>query len=262
MARMTPEEVRGFWKQQAIKYGEAPEASWTDVYAMELENRAVTAELMGPNILDAGCANGYKTIEMARAEKFSRFWGVDYIPEMIDAAQKKYDAIKGREILGSIDFSVGNIMNMIFPTASFDCVTVTRVLINLADADAQRAAVKECVRVLRPGGKLVVSEATLEGWENLNQLRLWFDMPVIPMPAFNLYLTDSVFDGCGLEPVKKVDFSSTYFLGTRVLKPLITRLINNGANAADPESEINKLFSKLPAHGDYGIQKMFVFTKR
>ena len=32
-------------------------------------------------------------------------------------------------------------------------------------------------------------------------------------------------------------------------------------DGADPHSEINRLFSRLPSRGDYGTQKLFIFKK-
>jgi hypothetical protein len=57
------------------------------------------------------------------------------------------------------------------------------------------------------------------------------------------------------------DFASTYYVGTRVLKPLIIRALGAGLDVADPEAEWNRWFAQLPAWGDYGTQKLFVFKK-
>ena len=258
---MDQQQVKQFWKDQAIKYKDSYAASWTDKYAMELENDAIAGELVGPNILDAGCANGFKTIELAKRQLFNRFTGIDYIPEMIDQAKTKHNLLCG-ELLEPIKFSVGDIMGMDFPDNSFDTVMVTRVLINLGTRERQIKAVDECVRVLRDGGRLVVSEACVDGWCNLNLLRNSLGMPSISMPEFNTYLNgDDIFCNPRLELVSRVNFSSTYFLGTRVIKPILINMLGLDESPADPNSEINRMFSKLAPTGDYGIQQMFVFNK-
>jgi hypothetical protein len=58
------------------------------------------------------------------------------------------------------------------------------------------------------------------------------------------------------------NFSSTYFVGTRVLKPLLAGAIGNGVDPARAEMEWNRFFSLLPTAGDYGTQKLFVFRRR
>lgn len=86
------------------------------------------------------------------------------------------------------------------------------------------------------------------------------------MPPFNLYidkehLLHSMRDD--LEFVEAVNYSSTYYVGTRVFKPLLAILLGEGAiQVADPDMEFNRLFSQLPAWGDYGTQELLVFRKR
>jgi hypothetical protein len=59
-----------------------------------------------------------------------------------------------------------------------------------------------------------------------------------------------------------VNFASTYYVGTRVLKPLLNQALGSVVDVANPNMEWNRWFSQLPASGDYGTQKLFVFRKR
>ena len=65
-----------------------------------------------------------------------------------------------------------------------------------------------------------------------------------------------------LELIELVNFASTYFVGTRVLKPLLAQALGGKMDPANPNAEWNRWFSTLPACGDYGTQKLFVFRKR
>ena len=65
-----------------------------------------------------------------------------------------------------------------------------------------------------------------------------------------------------LELLELVNFASTYFVGTRVLKPLLAQALGGKMDPANPNAEWNRWFSMLPACGDYGTQKLFVFRKR
>ena len=85
------------------------------------------------------------------------------------------------------------------------------------------------------------------------------------MPPFNRYLDQE--DVCKavasrLELVDLVNFASTYYVGTRVIKPLLAQVLGAAVNVANPEMEWNRWFAQLPAWGDYGTQKLFVFRKR
>jgi SAM-dependent methyltransferase len=157
---------------------------------------------------------------------------------------------------------VGNIVDLQQSTAHYDKVIVIRVVINLGEWDNQLKGLKECARVLKPGGLLLLSEATLQGWNRLNAFRREWGLPEIPMPGFNNYLDQErlIAETSGdFEAVEVIDFASTYYVGTRVLKPLLIQALGV---KVDPNLEWNRWFAQLPAAGDYGTQKLFVFRRR
>jgi hypothetical protein len=85
------------------------------------------------------------------------------------------------------------------------------------------------------------------------------------MPPFNKYLDEDQLiseatKNCNLIDV--INFASTYFVGTRVLKPLLAKALNVDVDVADPNMEFNKWFANLPAWGDFGTQKLFIFNKK
>ena len=87
--RLSLEEIRAFWTQQAAEHGQSPSASWSDHRVIEMEIREIVARLQdGDKVLDVGCANGYSTMQLASARAV-RIRGVDYIPEMIGQARKR-----------------------------------------------------------------------------------------------------------------------------------------------------------------------------
>jgi SAM-dependent methyltransferase len=194
--------------------------------------------------------------------------GLDYIPEMIRQARSRAAQVK-HLLSGTLEFAVGDVTALEEPASCYDKVLATRVLINLGDWERQRQALSECARVLKPGGALLLSEATLQGWRKLNVFRKEWGLSEIPMPAFNCYLDETeVVEAAraqGLHLVELSNFSSTYFVGTRVLKPLLAKALAASAgqavDPAAPDMEWNRWFSQLPATGDYGTQKLFIFRK-
>jgi hypothetical protein len=66
----------------------------------------------------------------------------------------------------------------------------------------------------------------------------------------------------GFELIQLVNFASTYYVGTRVLKPLLAEALGGRVDVADPNLHWNEWWGQLPAWGDYGTQKLFVFRKR
>jgi ubiquinone/menaquinone biosynthesis C-methylase UbiE len=260
----TTDEIRGFWTAQATQHGEAAAASWSDVRVMEMEIREISTRVTdGDRILDVGCANGFSTLQLARIKRVD-ILGIDYIPEMINSANRQLQTFAD-SLVGKVRFETGDASNIPAPSNSFDKVISIRVIINLGAWPSQLAALRECVRVLRPGGTLLLSEATLQGWQRLNDLRAEWGLSPIPVPGFNNYLDErqvceALADQCEFHSVS--NFASTYYVGTRVLKPLLARLADREDQTANPLCELNTWFSLLPAAGDYGTQKLFLFTKR
>jgi ubiquinone/menaquinone biosynthesis C-methylase UbiE len=262
--KFTLEQIREFWAQQAREHGQAPAASWSDRMVMELEIREISGRLSdGDNVLDVGCANGFSTIRFAE-QRSVQIRGLDYIPEMVEQARSRLAAFPGR-LQGAVQFAQGDVTALPEPSEAYDKVVVIRVIINLGEWSRQARGLRECARVLKSGGTLLLSEATLQGWQRLNQFRAEWGLPDIPMPPFNQYLDENqVFETTAgeLELLDVVNFASTYYVGTRVLKPLLDRALGGVIDVANPNMEWNRWLSQLPAWGDYGTQKLFVFRKR
>jgi ubiquinone/menaquinone biosynthesis C-methylase UbiE len=262
--RFSLEEIREFWQQQALIHGQSSAASWSDLWAIEMEIREIVSRLSdGDRVLDIGCANGYSTVRFA-LQKRIQIRGIDYIPEMIAQARSRLDGMAD-QLRGTIEFGVGDIMALDEPSGEYDKVIVIRVIINLSNWERQLKGLRESTRVLKPGGLLLLSEATRQGWQRLNQFRGEWGLPEIPMPPFNQYLDQKrVIDALNskLDLVELVDFSSTYYVGTRVLKPLLIQALGANVDVANPNMEWNRWFAHLPACGDYGVQRLFVFKKR
>lgn len=90
----------------------------------------------------------------------ARLTGMDFCQPMLDEAVKKRDR---RQRWGGIAFQQGDGMALPLPDRSFDAVTISFGLRNMAD---RHKALTEMRRVLRPGGRLFVLE--------FSQPHIWF----------------------------------------------------------------------------------------
>ena len=262
--KMDLNAIQNYWQTQAAKHGQSPAASWSDVNAINLEISELSKWLRdGTQVVDIGCANGFSTLQYA-AQFSINIKGIDYVPEMIAAANEHLQATEGR-LKGTARFDVGDICNLSEADGEYDIAIVTRVIINLGDRKRQIAGIREAARVVKSGGVLLLSEATREGWNRLNSLRSEWGLEAISEPPFNLYIDEELARSAApdlLDLVEISNFSSSYSVATRVIKPLLAQALKNGVDPARPDMEWNRFASFLPAVGDYGTQKLFVFRRR
>jgi ubiquinone/menaquinone biosynthesis C-methylase UbiE len=258
------EQIRKYWDLQATTHGLSPAASWSDQNVIDLEIRTIIPYLNdGDEVLDIGCANGYSTVHYAMQHAI-QILGIDYIPGMVQNARERLNKIKDK-LAGRVEFSVGDILQIDLPQQKYDKIISTRMVINVGEWSNQLFVLKKCIRALKPEGMLLLSEATLQGWQRMNAFRQEWGLSAIPIPEFNNYLDEKQVIEALAEDVDFLDlvnFSSTYFVGTRVIKPLIAQSKDMATKIADPNMEWNRWFAQLPSIGDYGTQKLFVFRKK
>ncbi|HEX9191498.1 MAG TPA: arsenite methyltransferase [Candidatus Deferrimicrobiaceae bacterium] len=111
----------------------------------------------GETVLDLGSGAGFDCFLAARAVGPSgRVIGVDMTPEMIEKARE--NARKGD--YGNVEFRLGEIENLPAADGSVD-VVLSNCVINLS-TDKERVFA-ESYRVLRQGGKFLISDIVLSG---------------------------------------------------------------------------------------------------
>jgi demethylmenaquinone methyltransferase/2-methoxy-6-polyprenyl-1,4-benzoquinol methylase len=103
----------------------------------------------GDRALDLCCGTG--DISFALAARGAEVTGLDFSEKMLDVARQRTQNSK----LKTQNFIQGDALNVPFPDASFDIVTIGYGLRNLASVDA---GLREMRRVLKPGGRLVILE--------------------------------------------------------------------------------------------------------
>lgn len=140
-------DQKAYWKKVAGSYdkivGETGDLAHAKIINPIVEE--FFGDLSGKIVLDAGCGNGYRAAQMAKnAEKVV---GVDFTDELIKYAKEKFTA-------PNLEFRVGDIRNLDLPDGEFDTVLCNMALI---DVEGLEEGVGELARVLRIGGKLVIS---------------------------------------------------------------------------------------------------------
>ena len=142
--------TRDDWDAQAGTFDEQPDHGLRDPGV-----RAAWAGLLLPllppapaGVVDLGCGTG--SLAVLLAEAGYDVCGVDSSPRMLEAAGKK-----AGDAGVSVDFLEGDAAAPPCPPGSYDVVLVRHVLWAMADP---AAAVGVWVRLLKPGGRLVLVE--------------------------------------------------------------------------------------------------------
>ncbi len=148
-------EVARHWQRRALHFDDdfghaiktaAERAAWERILDLVLGGGSPL------RALDVGCGTGF--LSLALAERGHLVRGVDLASQMLALARQKA-ARRGL----SVAFAGADAEALPFPSSSFDLVASRHLLWTLPHPEE---AIEEWIRVLRPGGRLVLIEGKLE----------------------------------------------------------------------------------------------------
>lgn len=105
-------------------------------------------------ILDLATGTGDLAAALAKALPNARITGVDLSEGMIDIGRRKLVA---KKLENRVDLQVADALRLPFPDNTFDVITIA---FGVRNFERLERGYKEMLRVLRPGGKVVVLELT------------------------------------------------------------------------------------------------------
>jgi len=147
--------VLAHWDKRAANFDEdfghsirtpGERAAWDRILDLVLAGRR------GIRALDVGCGTGFLAFELAA--RGHTVTGIDFAPAMIAAAKNKAEAQRIAVALGRADAE-----QLPFAARRFDLAISRHLLWTLPHPEA---AVDEWIRVLRPGGRLVILDGQFD----------------------------------------------------------------------------------------------------
>jgi ubiquinone/menaquinone biosynthesis C-methylase UbiE len=145
------------WDQLAPEYDELRAE---DVVYWSCIEQAIEALRPAGTVLDAGCGTGATTRFLLNCEHVD---ALDFSASSLEVLQSNLGARENLELVQ------GDVRRLPFPDESFDCVLCANT-INCLTPDMQPQAAAELMRVLKPGGRFVVSA---HHYSRFKQRRHW-----------------------------------------------------------------------------------------
>ncbi len=115
----------------------------------------------GDAVLDLGCGNG--RVYQILADLSVRYAGVDQSEELIALARERYP---------DLDFRVMEMSQLDFPDAEFEVVFMLAVLHHSPTREHRMSTLREIARVLKPGGRLIMTNWNLHSEWAKNKLEI------------------------------------------------------------------------------------------
>ncbi|HVV18700.1 MAG TPA: class I SAM-dependent methyltransferase [Pseudonocardiaceae bacterium] len=112
-------------------------------------------------LLDLGCGRGAVLVAAARRLPTGRAVGVDLWSGKDQSGNRPEVTLANAaaaHVADRVEVHTADMTDLPFPDASFDVVTSALAIHNIQSARARYRAVDEAVRVLRPGGQLLIAD--------------------------------------------------------------------------------------------------------
>jgi SAM-dependent methyltransferase len=117
-------------------------------------------------VLDVGCGRGLLAIGAAKRLKTGKVTGIDvWNPQDLsdNSPEAARENAKAEGVSDRVRFDTGDARKLVYPDGFFDAAISSNALHTLADDHEREQALQEMLRVLKPGGRLVIFDTAETG---------------------------------------------------------------------------------------------------
>ena len=169
-----PREVAAYYTQSAVGYRKFHSTEGSIHMALNFDGefskegyfgqvdilQKQVDEVGAKDVLELACGRGFNVINLARRNPNTQFMGQDLTTNHVREAKSSV------EDLTNIRFDQGDFHNLSYSDGSFDIVFAVEGICHAVD---MAQVLRECLRVLRPGGRLVVIDGfRRQGFDQLD----------------------------------------------------------------------------------------------
>ena len=166
----------------------------------------ICSDTPAEKIVEIGCGEGLFLDKIAHQGKISSMAGVDISQDILDRAKKRLEGFKGIELIKASGSNIPLEDNV------FDIVVCINVIFNLPSKEIFLSTLKEMVRIIKPGGKIVfdIRNRANPLLRLKYKLAKYYDETVKSLPLMPYRLKDVVEYikeyGCEIEKINYLGF--------------------------------------------------------
>ncbi|MFW7380405.1 MAG: bifunctional demethylmenaquinone methyltransferase/2-methoxy-6-polyprenyl-1,4-benzoquinol methylase UbiE [Oligoflexus sp.] len=125
-------------------------------------------------VLDLATGTADVALELVKNPRVQKVQGLDLSREMVKIGQQK---VAGRKLDHRIELGIGDAQDISFGDCEFDAVTISFGIRNVPDV---AKCLRECYRVLKPEGRLLILEFSLPPSRMMRGLHLFYLRRILP----------------------------------------------------------------------------------
>jgi phospholipid N-methyltransferase len=198
-------------------------------------------------ILELGSATGY--LAETIVDSVRKKYGIQVVYTGVDFSEVAINKSRRRNLMNCSFFKDDFIEFLKKNLIQYDLIISQRSIMAIMDDKAQQMLLKMIRKRLNIDGAGIFSEGSRQALLELNRLRKNLNLDDLQKIWHSLYVDQEYLKKI-FPSVRIIDFSSLYWLITRVIYPFFEEPKHN--------SSIHKFASQLKQSGNYGLVKLFL----